>query len=149
MNEQQTTLRYAALRCEIEQLTKIEAEIDRLQRRKETIRNNLRTVILAKQSSPESTTLNTLNTLNTQTLELAVPSAGVTLRLTTSTTKRIDTTKLRADLPDVAERYTKLVLREQLTVKTGLPIPAIPQPAEDEIRLQRQRKPGARLHATI
>ena len=116
MNEQQTTLR-----CEIEQLTKIEAEIDRLQRRKETIRNNLRTAILA-----ESTTL---NTLNTQTFELAVPSAGVTLRLTTSTTKRIDTTKLRADLPDVAERYTKLVLREQLTVKTGLPIPAIPQPS--------------------
>lgn len=118
MNEQQTTLR-----CEIEQLTKIEAEIDRLQRRKEAIRNNLRTAILAKQSSPESTTL------NTQTLELAVPSAGVTLRLTTSTTKRIDTTKLRADLPDVAERYTKLVLREQLTVKTGLPTPAIPQPS--------------------
>jgi hypothetical protein len=122
MNEQNT----AILRSEIEQLTKIEAEIDRLQRRREVIRNNLRVVILAKQSSPESTTL---NTLNTQTLELAVPSAGVTLRLTTSTTRRIDTTKLRADLPDVAERYTKLVLREQLTVKTGLPIPAIPQPS--------------------
>lgn len=124
MNE--NALQQTTLRCEIEQLTKIEAEIDRLQRRRESIRNNLRVVILAKQSSPESTTL---NTLNTQTLELAVPSAGVTLRLTTSTTRRIDTTKLRADLPDVAERYTKLVLREQLTVKTGLPIPAIPQPS--------------------
>lgn len=108
------------LRCEIEQLTKIEAEIDRLQRRKEAIRNNLRVAILR---TP------TTQTPQTQTLELAVPSAGVTLKLTTSTTKRIDTTKLRADLPDVAEKYTKLVLREQLTVKTGLPIPAIPQPS--------------------
>lgn len=121
------------LRREIEQLTKIEAEIDRLQRRKEAIRNNLRTAVLTMATpNPETTPT------QTQPLELVVPCAGVTLRLTTSTIKRIDTTKLRADLPDVAERYTKLVLREQLTVKTGLPIPAIPQPSalvkEQEVR---------------
>lgn len=135
MNElQQSTLRF-----EIEQLTKIEAEIDRLQRRKEVIRNNLRTAILTHQPSTEAkssstlapTTLSISPTKPTQTLELTVPSAGVTLRLTTSTTKRIDTQRLKADLPDIAEKYTKLALREQLTVKTGLPIPAIPQPNPD------------------
>lgn len=118
-----TTLQQTTLRTEIEQLTKIEAEIDRLQRRRETIRNNLRTAIL--------TTSTTSTTPTQPTLELAVPSAGVTLRLTTSTTKRIDTQRLRAERPDIAALYTKLVLREQLTVKTGLPIPAIPQPAEE------------------
>lgn len=128
-----TTLQQTTLRTEIEQLTKIEAEIDRLQRRRETIRNNLRTAILT------TSTTSTTPTQPTQpTLELAVPSAGVTLRLTTSTTKRIDTTKLKAERPDIAALYTKLVLREQLTVKTGLPIPAIPQPAalvkEQEVR---------------
>lgn len=124
MNEQQTTLR-----SEIEQLTKIEAEIDRLQRRREAIRNNLRVAILTSQSSTEPTTTTTLT--QTSTLELAVPSAGVTLRLTSSTAKQIDTKRLKAERPDIAALYTKLVLREQLTVKTGLPTPAIPQPAEE------------------
>jgi hypothetical protein len=139
MNEQKTTIQQAVLRTEIEQLTKIEAEIDRLQRRREAIRNNLRTIILtnhlATSTNPTTTTTTTTTTTQTQTqtqtLELAVPSAGVTLRLTTSITKRIDTQRLKADLPDIAAKYTKLALREQLTVKTGLPNPAIPQPAEE------------------
>lgn len=134
MNEQQTTLR-----CEIEQLTKIEAEIDRLQRRREVIRNNLRTAVLTSTNpttqttptTPTTPTTSTNSTTQTSTLELAVPSAGVTLRLTTSTTRRIDTQRLKAERPDIAALYTKLVLREQLTVKTGLPNPAIPQPAEE------------------
>lgn len=130
------------LRCEIEQLTKIEAEIDRLQRLKEAIRNNLRTAILTMATPTPETTPTTPTTpttqipqtstqtqTQTQTLELVVPSAGVTLRLTTSTTKRIDTKRLKAERPDIAEKYTKLVLREQLTVRTGLPTPAIPQPS--------------------
>lgn len=126
MNEQQSTLQQTTLRSEIEQLTKIEAEIDRLQRRKEAIRNNLRMAILAESTTPSASA-----SVPTQTLELAVPSAGVTLRLTTSTTKRIDTTRLKAERPEIAALYTKLVLREQLTVKTGLPVPAIPQPSEE------------------
>ncbi len=123
------TLQQSKLRTEIEQLTKIEAEIDRLQRRKEVIRNALREAILLHQSS--TLTKSSSTPTQTSTLELAVPNAGVTLRLTTSTTKRIDTTRLKSEMPDIAAMYTKLVLREQLTVKTGLPIPAIPQPAEE------------------
>lgn len=133
-----TTLQQTTLRSEIEQLTKIEAEIDRLQRRREAIRNNLRTAILTNHlasttptTPTNSTTPNTQTAQTAQTLELAVPSAGVTLRLTTSTTKRIDTQRLKAERPDIAALYTKLVLREQLTVKTGLPNPVIPQPAEE------------------
>lgn len=132
MNEQKTTIQQAVLRTEIEQLTKIEAEIDRLQRRKEAIRNNLRTIILTTSTTSTTQTTQTTQTTptnpTTQTLELAVPSAGVTLRLTTLTTKRIDTQRLKAERPDIAALYTKLTLREQLTVKTGLPNPAIPQP---------------------
>lgn len=131
MNEQKITIQQAVLRTEIEQLTKIETEIDRLQRRREVIRNNLRTTILTNHLASTNSTNSTNSTTQTSTLELAVPSAGVTLRLTTSTTKRIDTQRLKAERPDIAALYTKLVLREQLTVKTGLPNPAIPQPAEE------------------
>ncbi len=123
------TLQQSKLRTEIEQLTKIEAEIDRLQRRKEVIRSALREAVLLHQSS--TLTKSSSTPTQTSTLELAVPSAGVTLKLTTSTTKRIDTTRLKSEMPDIAAMYTKLILREQLTVKIGLPIPAIPQPDPD------------------
>ena len=95
----------------VELLRQTENEIETLTIQREELKTVLRNETL---SSPSTTTKTDPKNPDKETLTLMV--GAVKCQLTRSTSTRIDTSRLKAERPDLAELYSVLVPTERFTV---------------------------------
>lgn len=95
----------------VELLRQTENEIEALTIQREELKTFLRNETL---SSPSTTTKTDPKNPDKETLTLMV--GAVKCQLTRSTSTRIDTSRLKAERPDLAELYSVLVPTERFTV---------------------------------
>ena len=95
----------------VELLRQTENEIEALTIQREELKAFLRNETL---SSPSTTTKTDPKNPDNETLTLMV--GAVKCQLTRSTSTRIDTSRLKAERPDLAELYSVLVPTERFTV---------------------------------